>query len=184
MKIIAFCGIDGAGKSTQIDILRSKLEREGKKVKVLKTEIFPLYLYKNDVIDNDILALSTALDFLKTYFAQNLKEYDFVLCDRYTLCHISFAQTYNVNNMDLLNALYSLVQKPDITIYFKVDLSVALDRIANRTSKKRQFDETEEILGPTLCNYEKNIITNKNKCVIVDANRNVKYVTEQILKYI
>lgn len=186
MKIIAFCGIDGAGKTTQISILHNKLEAMGYKVLVLKTTFFPLYIYKDEIIDNDLICLSTALDFLKNYFFSDLEQYDYVLCDRYTLCHLSFAKTYKASNIKVLEHLYSLVRKPDITFYFDIDLEIAMDRIISRESKKQQFDEIPEILGPTLRNYNEYICKNENKenYRIIDANQTVDDVYKQIAKYI
>lgn len=138
-KIIAFCGIDGSGKSTQLRLIRDYLSKEAK-VMVAKLEYSPL----NQMGDNKILDLAlkgySGLKIISYYYGLQHKDafnYDYILCDRHLLCYLAYAYAYNVPRLDIVRNLLFMVDDPDLTFYFDVPVSVAMNRISKRPFRDR-----------------------------------------------
>lgn len=191
MKIIAFCGIDGSGKSTQIRRVSDVLTLKGYKVYISKVFYYPFFHFKDDILDDFLLRINMGFEFAKHYMTllPVLKEqnYDYVLCDRFTLCHMAFSKTYGLDETQLKTVyrLYSLVSEPDITLFFDVPCNIALERIHSRKEKAVCADETYEIISKTIDNYhyliDKNLFFNK-KPVVIDATSSEQDITNEVLK--
>ena len=191
MKIIAFCGVDGAGKSTQIQQVKYELEKNGKKVFVSKVNYYPFHRYLNHEVTQYEIRINMAFTFVQHYLelVEELsgKAYDFLLCDRYSLCHLAFVMTYGVENEKIkkLIAIYNIAYKPDLILYFDIPLNVSIKRIYARLEKEADTDETPEILGETIKNYEKLIMEDIfDKVVRIDATLSKEQQTNQIMKTI
>ena len=134
-KIIAFCGIDGSGKSTQLKLVRDYLSKDAK-VLVAKMSYSPL----NRMGDNKIFDLAlkgySGLKIISYYYDLQHKDvfnYDYILCDRHLLCYLAYAYAYDVPHLDIVRNLLFMVDDPDLTFYFDVPVSVSMDRISKRT---------------------------------------------------
>ena len=138
-KIIAFCGIDGSGKSTQLKLTKDYLSKDAK-VMVAKLEYSPL----NKMGDNKFFDLAlkgySGLKIISYYYNLQHKdafEYDYILCDRHLLCYLSYAYAYNIPHLNIVRDLLFMVDDPDMTFYFDVPVEVALDRISKRSFRDR-----------------------------------------------
>lgn len=136
-KLIAVEGLDGSGKSTQVQLLKRWLELEG--YKVFFTEWNSSSLVKKATRRGKKLKLLTpttfslihATDFADRYQRQILpllRGGYIVLADRYF--YTAFARDA-VRGCDRswVRKLYSFARAPDLTFYFDVPLQTALDRI-------------------------------------------------------
>lgn len=165
MKVIAFCGIDGSGKTTQIDRVREVLIKLGHRVFVSKVEYYPFHLYQNSIITQYEIRLGMAFAFAKHYLSLlpqlERQGYSYVLCDRHALCHLAFAKTYGLSQYRLarLEAVYALGGHPDLTLLFDLQLNEAIRRIHARKDKLVADDEKPGILRPTLRHYHELIKT-------------------------
>lgn len=191
MKVIAFCGIDGAGKTTQMDRAAEALAREGKRVCRSKVAYYPFHLYQSEEITQLDLRIGMGFAFARHY-RERLPEWeregvDYVLCDRHALCHLAFAGTYGVDREGIrkLEAIFGLGGEPDLTFYFDVPLTEALRRIGSRTEKPADSDETPEILGETQKHYEELLQEERfGKVIRVDAMLSAEEQTRQIMEKI
>ena len=137
--IIAFCGIDGSGKTTQLKLTKDYLSETGS-VFVAKLDYFPL----NKMGDNYFLDMAlkgySALKIIAYYYELQHHEafnYDYILCDRHLLCYLAYAHAYNIPFLKFIRDLLFLVDDPDQTFYFDVPVEVALSRVSKRPSMDR-----------------------------------------------
>ncbi|MBO7217749.1 MAG: thymidylate kinase [Clostridia bacterium] len=190
MKIIAFCGIDGAGKSTQLFKARDALNALGYSSYVSKVAYYPFHIFQEQLTQHD-MRIGMAFQFAKHYLELipelEKKGIDYLLCDRHALCHLAFAKTYGLDDekIEHISKIFNLAKSPDLICYFDLPLSVAMDRIINRSEKAVDSDETVEILGATQNNY-KDIIAKfiKTPLLSVDATLPIEQQTDIIMKKI
>lgn len=138
-KIIAFCGIDGSGKSTQLRLVRDYLSEKAK-VLVAKMSYSPLNQMGDSKLFDLILKGYSGLKIISYYYNLQYKDvfnYDYILCDRHLLCYLAYAYAYDVPHLDIVRDLLFMVDDPDLTFYFDVPVSVSMDRISKRTFRDR-----------------------------------------------
>ncbi|MDZ7815927.1 MAG: dTMP kinase [Planctomycetota bacterium] len=136
-KLIAVEGMDGSGKSTQIDLLYKWLK--SKRLKVFFSEWNSSELVKDatkkgkkrQLLTPTTFSLIHATDFADRYERQILPMLEagyIVLCDRYV--YTSFARDgARKCDPEWLRELYSFAVEPDIAFYFQLPADVASDRI-------------------------------------------------------
>jgi len=197
MAFIVFEGLDGAGKSTQIKLLTEKLVSLNKKVTSLHfpftdSNRFGVLIARflrgefgdNNEVDPYIVAALYAGDRFnfKNRLIQYIKEYDFVIVDRYISSNIAY-QCAKTNNVDEKNKLkdwiydleYNLyaLPKPDLTFFFDVPFSFTqqqlsrdrvgedrdyLDGKADIHEKDLSFQEKVRNIYIELCNEDSSIL--------------------------
>lgn len=133
---ITFEGPDGAGKSTQAELLKKNLERQGHKVKLIH---FPRYESPIGGLIGKTLSRDVAIDFQAMQMLYVADQLDFqreleglladgyyVLADRYDMSTMA----YYMSKMDLsaqstIKTIYDkwqfLLRKPDITFVFDIE---------------------------------------------------------------
>jgi dTMP kinase len=147
-RLLAVEGLDGSGKSTQIYLLHQWLIGLG--VKVFFSEWNSSSIVKGatrkgkkkHLLTPTTFSLIHATDFADRYERQilpMLKAGYIVLCDRYMFT--SFARD-GVRGCDpsWLRKLYGFAKKPDVTLYFKLPLNVALGRILEGRAQLKFFE--------------------------------------------
>jgi dTMP kinase len=136
-RLIAVEGLDGSGKSTQINLLKRWLELEGYKVFFTEWNSSELVKKatrkgkKDRILTPTTFSLIHATDFADRYERQILpllKGGYLVLADRYI--YTAFARDA-VRGCDRpwLRRMYRFARHPDIALYFDVPLETALNRI-------------------------------------------------------
>ena len=154
-KIIAFCGIDGCGKSTQLKLTKDYLSKTSK-VLVAKLNYSPFNkMGKNRFLDLALKGYSGFRIISYYYDLQNkdVFNYDYILCDRHLLCYLAYAYAYNIKHLDIIKEFLFMVNDPDLTFYFDVPVEEALKRISVRSFR----DKNENFKTLTLAKegYEK-----------------------------
>lgn len=138
-KLIVVEGVDGSGKSTQLDLLRNWLESKGKSV--IFTEWNSSKLISKTIkqakrsnslipVTFSILHATDFADRLENIIIPALKAGLIVLADRY--CFTAFARDVARGvDKEWVRNLYGFAIRPDGTFYFQVPVEVSLARIAN-----------------------------------------------------
>src|SRR5262245_21613889 len=147
-RLIVVEGIDGSGKSTQIQLLRKWLEARGHKVVFTEWNSSDLVRRatkrgkKKNLLTPTTFSLLHATDFADrlTYdIIPYLKAGISVLADRYI--YTAFARDI-ARGVDprWVRELYAFAVKPDATFYFRVPLDVAVRRILGARAKIKFYE--------------------------------------------
>lgn len=153
-KLIIVEGIDGSGKSTQLDLLKKYLRAEG--YNVFYTEWNSSNLVKEttkrgkkkNLLTPTTFSVLHSVDFADRfahYILPPLKAGAIVLADRYVFTAFARDVVRGVHP-DWVRNMYSFAVRPDLGFYFHVPIEVSLRRILNgRTEIK--FHEAGMDLG-------------------------------------
>lgn len=147
-RLVAVEGLDGSGKSTQIYLLKRWLEAEG--IKVYFSEWNSSELVKaattkgkrSELLTPTTFSLIHATDFADRYerhLLPLLRAGYIVLCDRYV--YTAFARDVVRGCPPAwVRGLYNFAALPDLTFFFRADLEVSLQRIADARANLEYFE--------------------------------------------
>jgi len=145
--LICVEGIDGSGKSTQLDLLYSWLKTKQQDVILTRWNSSDLIsdttkrAKKKNLLSGRTFSLLHAVDFadrLEKVIIPALKAGFIVLADRYVYTAFSRDVARNVDRKWVRN-MYGFAVKPDMSIYYDVSAKVSLDRIC--TNRQPKFYE-------------------------------------------
>lgn len=194
-KFIAFEGIDGSGKSTQIRMLAEKLRRDG--VKCLETREptdSPIGSLVHNIMTGRITADNRAvtalfaadrIDHLTNSVNGIVSQIDSgvtVLTDRYYFS--SYAYHSVDADMDWViacNSESAKILRPDVTVYVDIPVKTALERIASARAFTELY-ETEERLTKVRENYLRAFekLKDTEKVEFVDGTMSPEDIFEKI----
>ncbi len=147
-KLIVVEGIDGSGKSTQIDLIYKWLLERGKSVYFSEWNSSPLVKSttrmgkKEKSFTPTSFSLIQATDFANRWenqFLPMLKAGVIVLADRYAFTGFARDVARGVDPHWVRN-LYSFAYQPDLVLYFKVPLDDAVERITFGRAKLKYYE--------------------------------------------
>lgn len=153
-KLIIVEGIDGSGKSTQIDLLKKYLRAQG--YNVFYTEWNSSGLVKETIrrgkkknlLTPTTFSILHGVDFadrFTRYILPPLKAGAIVLADRYVYTAFARDVVRGVHS-DWVRNMYSFAVKPDIGFYFHVPIEISLKRILSGRAEIK-FHEAGMDLG-------------------------------------
>ena len=147
-KLIIVEGIDGSGKSTQIDLLYKWLQGEGKSVFFTEWNSSNLvksttkFGKKEKMFTPTTFSLIQATDFADRWennIYPILKAGGIVLADRYAYTAFARDVARGVDSKWVRN-LYSFAFQPDLALYFRVPLDIAVERITSARAKLKYYE--------------------------------------------
>ena len=155
---ISFEGIDGCGKSTQADLLRSYLESKGEQVELLREpggtalseQIREILLNPNnekmDPSTESILLSASRAQLTREIIIPALERGNVVICDRYadsTLAYQGYGRGINLEWLEKLNAFATAGLKPDITLLVDLPVDEALNRMQSKSFDRIEMEGIE-----------------------------------------
>lgn len=155
-KFITFEGIDGAGKSTHIESVRTFLTARGKTVVMTRepggTElgeaIRALFLGRSMSPHSEaLLVFAARREHLERVVWPALERGDWVLCDRFTDATFAYQGGGRELGFDRIAALANWVHPdftPDLTLLFDLTPDAAHERVAHRGTLDRIESEASE----------------------------------------
>lgn len=147
-KLIIVEGIDGSGKSTQIDLLHKYLISQGLSVYFSEWNSSDLvksttrFGKKDRLFTPTTFSLIQATDFAdrwENHILPLLKAGVIVLADRFAFTAFARDVARGVDPEWVRN-LYSFATQPDIAFYFRVPLDVAVDRITSSRAEIKYYE--------------------------------------------
>lgn len=193
--LITFEGIDGSGKSTQIDLLRARLKSEQIGVCVYREpggttvseKIRDLLLDQENEIDpvTEALLFSSARSQLISEIVKpKLDEGEIVILDRFYDSTIAY-QGYGRNSLPIdelqeINKIAAHGLVPDITFYLKIDLSQSEHR-RSHIIKDRMEKSGIEFYRRVIRGFD-DLAARESRFITIDASTAVEEIQKCIWK--
>lgn len=196
-------GGEGAGKSTQIQMLKSALEKMGYSLLLTREPggskggelIRPLLVSGEadwDAVSETLLFSAARRDHLTHKVWPALKEGKIVLSDRFadsTLAYQGYGRGDNPEIQQIVKRLYKIVAgdfEPDLTIILDIDPKIGLKRSCDRAGNtEKRFENMDFSFHKNLRNgFLKIASDNPKRYHVVDANRTAEEVHADIMKII
>lgn len=192
---IAFEGIDGSGKSTQIGLLAERLKKEGVCCyTTMEPTNAPVGSLVRQVMtgrirmDNKAIAALFAADRLDHLLnevdgiASKIEEGTTVLTDRY------YFSSYAYHSVDVpmewvirANEQSALILRPTVNLFIDVDPDTALERIARNRFHQELFEKKSRLVEVRE-NYKKafDLLTGEEKYTVIDGNQSREAIADNI----
>ena len=192
---IAFEGIDGSGKSTQVKLLAKKLEEKGHKVYITcEPTDSPIGKIIRDIFNHRLegdhrtiagLFVADRLDHLlnKTNGILKMLEDGYtVITDRYYFSSYAYQSPY----MDLdwvikANSLSAGLLRPDLNIYIDILPEVSIERITSGRTSTELYETLENLQNVRQKYFEvMELLKNEEKILITDGGKSAVDISDEI----
>lgn len=202
--LITFEGIEGCGKSTQINHLARFLKKEGYTVEKTKEpggtkvgEAIRRVLL--DAKNRDmapyaelLLYQASRVQLISKVIIPALREGKVVLCDRFidsTVAYQGHGRGLDLDKIDELNRLATTGVRPDFTIILDIPAEEGLGRIEKRKksmAEKRDRIEAEELSFHKRVRegYLRLAEKEPDRIIVVSANKSVEEIQKEIRKIV
>ena len=191
MKIISFEGIEGVGKSTQINLLKKYLEKNGYTTEVLRepgstttgerireilldsdnnltdeTELLLMFAARSELINNKI----------------NTSSCDYLLLDRFYDASIAY-QGYGRNlSISFIEELISFTNCPTPNLSVLIDITVEEGFLRKINDKKDRIESSgNNFFNNVRDGYLKIAENNNNRFIIIDGTSSIEEIQKQIV---
>ena len=196
---IAFEGIDGSGKSTQIQLLSEKIKEKGVRCyQTCEPSGGPIGSLTRQILtgriktDHRVIAAMFAADRLDHLLnevdgiASKIENGIAVITDRY------YFSSYAYHSVDVpmdwvikTNEESAKILRPDINIFIDIDADTAMERITRNRFHTELFEKKSR-LEKVRANYLKafDFLGGKENILIVDGTKSVEEIAEEIWRYV
>ena len=194
MKIISFEGIEGVGKSTQIELLKKFLEKNSKSVEVFREPGSTLSGEKiRDILLDDQYELSSKTELLLMFSARselvnkkiNNSTADYLLLDRFFDASLAY-QGYGRNlSIELINKLVDFIECPSPDLSFLIDISVE-EGFARKINDKIDRIESSgnDFFNKVRNGYIEIAKNNEDRFIIINGSKTVDEIHNNIIQNI
>ena len=193
-KFITFEGGEGSGKSTQIRLFKKKLSKQENVILTREpggtdeSEIIRKILVKGKKSkfsdEVEILLLYAARkDHLDKVIIPNLKNNNYVLCDRYVDSTFAYQIKGKIKNKELINLLNKSITKnflPSLTFYLDIDPSIGISRSKRSTNKELRFENMSLLYHKQIRKNFLNLSKNNKRIFKIDASKSKKHIEDEI----
>ena len=193
---ITFEGIDGCGKTTQINLLKEYLEN--KSYEVITTlepggsdigkKLRQILLHHDGFVSpraEMFMYLADRAQHIDTVIKNNVEKNKIVLCDRHidsTVAYQGYGRGEDIEEINFLNNIATANYKPNLTFVFDIDIETAQQRVGK--VKDRLESEGLEFHKKVKEGYLELAKKYPNRIKIINSNKTIEEVFEQVKKII
>ena len=194
---ITFEGIEGSGKSTQVNLLKEALRSKGLEVFVTREPGGPPISEKirEILLDPENHEMTPETELLLYLAARNqhtaqwilpaLKKGQFVICDRYfdsTIAYQGVARKLDLNTIQNINEFATYSLKPDVTFVIDIPVEMSKDRLIG---KKLDRIEAESIdFHKAVREAFLDISKKSDRYVVIDGRKEIKKIQKEIYEIV
>jgi len=194
MSFITFEGIDGSGKTTQIELLK-KVYSSRKEViftsnpgeTQLGNELRKILLHKTELrlseINEMFLFFTGIHDNYEKIILPAMSQDKIVFCDRYydsTIAYQGFGRRLDINKILKLVEV-SALPEPNLTFLFRIDFDVFLGRSKKKDKKDKIENSKNQFYKSVIAGYDELAKIYKNRYVVLDGSESIELLHKEVL---
>lgn len=193
---ITFEGADGCGKTTQINLLKDYLEKEGYDViltrepgaKGLGEKVREILLNYDGVVSDrceSFLFLADRAQNIDIIVNPAVAEGKIVLCDRHidsTVAYQGYGRGLDIDRIKMLNNLATNFKKPDLTIVFDIDVETSMQRVGK--DKDRMESAGVDFHNRVRDGYLKIAKEEPERIKVINSVQPIENVFEELLEIV
>ncbi len=153
--LITFCGLDGCGKTTMIDMLTKRLSEENDVFLtkqptqfVRNSDIFRNYMDSEEHGDYEyrslsLLAASDRVQHVNKVILPQLNNSKMVISDRYFYSCLANLRARGYKKDCWIYDVSKAIAKPDVAFFLDVPVDVAISRVRSRQEEKDRYIDVE-----------------------------------------
>jgi len=194
---ISVDGIDGAGKSTQMDLLETWLSARAAQVvrfrdpgaTQLGEAVREILLHREEIPiamrSEMLLYMAARAQLVDEQIRPSLEAGKTVLCDRYLLANVVYqgcAGGLDIESLWEVGNIATGGLKPDVTIVFDLDTAIALQRVGTGQDRleKRGFDYFQKVRQGFLDQVSRA----STHSIVIDASASPEIVHQRVTEYL
>tara|TARA_B100000579_G_scaffold430325_1_gene443500 strand:+ start:136 stop:726 length:591 start_codon:yes stop_codon:yes gene_type:complete len=193
MKIISFEGIEGVGKSTQINLLKNYFESKNYIVEIYREpgstsigeKIRDILLDRNNDLSSEtelLLMFSARAELIKKINSSNC---DYLLLDRFYDASMAYQGFGRNLSKDFISSLTSFIKcpTPDLSFLFDVSVEEGFKR-KNNDKKDRIESSSKDFFNKVRKGYLKIAKNNQERFFIINAANDIEKIHNEVIKNI
>ena len=193
-KLITFEGIDGSGKSTQIQLLEAEFEKLGisyktfrepggtklsEKIRTILLDKENIELYSNA---ESLLFAAARAQLTAEQIKPAITKGEFVICDRFTdstIAYQGYGRGLNINNLELINTIATDGLIPDITFILDIDPQKATERLTTVNPDRMEASGIDffKKIRQGYCQIREQ---NQSRCIVINGEKPQKDISKEI----
>jgi len=193
-KLITFEGIDGSGKSTQIQLLEAEFEKVGisyktfrepggtklsEKIRTILLDKENIELYSNA---ESLLFAAARAQLTAEQIKPAITKGEFVICDRFTdstIAYQGYGRGLNINNLELINTIATDGLIPDITFILDIDPQKATERLKTVNPDRMEVAGIDffKKIRQGYCQIREQ---NQSRCIVINGEKPQKDISKEI----
>lgn len=189
-------GMDGSGKTTQINRLKDYFEEKGQHVvitrepggtvisEVIRDLILDIRYQEMEPVTEALLYAASRAQHVRELVVPNLKEGHIVICDRFvdsSMVYQGFARKLGDDNIRMINRFATDGLEPDVTFFLDLEHRKGMDRKKNQQELDRLEAEKEQFHQFVREGYHRLVEENSHRMIGIDASMSIDDVHQAIL---
>lgn len=191
--LICFCGLDGAGKTTQIETLKKRIINDGydepfctfqptqemrqnllfRKFVDGQKKDYRMYEYRS----LSLLTVSDRLQHSRHIILPRLMNKEIVISDRYYYTALINLRARGYKEDKWIYEMAKHIPKPDLTFFIDVDFTEAVKRVRSRKEEKNRYIDME--FHKKLW-QEYRYVSQNTECIVLDNKLNIEEMSEVV----